>query len=127
MSISNKILNISSQYQHEVLDSVFLQPIVHDLDGPPTLDDLLSALGKLKKGKAGGSTGIVPELILYGGAELLDRLLELLQVVWREGTVVGYWKKAGIVPIPKMVTLSTATMDQLHVRPKKINYSRLHV
>ena len=32
---------ISSQYQQEVLDNVPLQPIVHDLDGPPTLDELL--------------------------------------------------------------------------------------
>ena len=76
-----KILNIYSQYQQEVLDSVPLQPIVHDLDGPPTLDELLSALSKLKKGRAGERTGILPELILYGGAELLDRLLELLQEV----------------------------------------------
>ena len=62
----SKILNISSQYQQEVHDSVPLQPIVHDLDGPLSFDELLSALSKLKKGKAGRKTGIVPpELIPY--------------------------------------------------------------
>ena len=71
---------------------------MHDLDGPHTLDELLSALSKLKKGKAGGKKGTVLELILYGG---LDRLLELLQEVWKEGTVVRDWKNAEIVPIPK--------------------------
>ena len=38
----------------------------------------------------------------YGGAELLHRLLELLQKVWREGTVMRDWKNAEILPIQKM-------------------------
>ena len=49
----------------------------------------------MKKGKAGGKTEILPELLLYGGAELRDRLLQLLQDVWASK------KDAVIVPIPK--------------------------
>ena len=37
--------------------------------------------------------------MLYGGAVLWDRLLELMQVMWRE--VVADWKDAEVVPIPK--------------------------
>ena len=96
-----KILNIPSQYQQEVVDSMPTHQTIYDLDVPPTSDELLSALGKLKNGKVGGNTGILPELIRYGGAEVQDKILELLCEVWEEGTVVGDWKDAEIVPIPK--------------------------
>ena len=46
-------------------------------------------------------TGIMPELLVHGGAELPDRLLQLIQNVWQEGTVVENWRNAEIVPIPK--------------------------
>ena len=59
------------------------------------------ARSKLKKGKAGGKTGILPELLVHGGAELIDRLLQLIQHVWQEGTVVEDWRAAEIVPISK--------------------------
>lgn len=58
-----------------------VHPTMHDLDDPPTHDELLSAVGKLKKGKAGGKTGIVPELLLYGRAELYDRINDLIRQV----------------------------------------------
>ena len=45
--------------------------------------------------------GILPELIMYGGAELWDWLLELMQEVWEEQKVVGDWQDAEIVPITK--------------------------
>ena len=63
----------------------------------------MSALSKLKKGKAGGRTGrtgILPELLQHGAE--LQWLLKQVQEVWEEGVVVGDWKDAEIVPIPKM-------------------------
>ena len=59
------------------------------------------ALSKMKKRKAGEMSGILPELVLYGGALLWDRLLELMQGVWEEGKVVKDRKNAVVVPIPK--------------------------
>ena len=59
------------------------------------------SLSKLKRGKAGGKTGILPELLLFGGGDLLDRLLLVMQDVWRERAVVKDWKDAEIIPIPK--------------------------
>ena len=52
-------------------------------------------------GKAGGRTGVMPELLKYGGAELQDRLLQLMQDMWGQGSVVGDWRDAVVVPIPK--------------------------
>lgn len=66
-----------------------------------------SALGKLKKGKAGGKTEIAPELVAYGGAELWDRILELMREVWEEGKVVSNWTDAVIVPVPKKGNLQS--------------------
>ena len=72
-----------------------------DRDEPPTEEELEAALSKMKRGKAGGKTGILTELVLFGGASLWDRLLELMQDMWREGEVVADWKNAEVVPIPK--------------------------
>ena len=73
----------------------------HDLDEPPTEEELQLALTKMKRGKAGGKSGILPELVLFGGAVLWDRLLELMRALWKEGEVVTDWKDAEVVPIPK--------------------------
>ena len=44
----------------------------------------------------------MPQLIVHcTGAELIDRLLQLTQRVWQEGTVVEDGRDAEIVPIPK--------------------------
>ena len=77
----SNILNIPSEYSEVVVDSLTPQPMRWDLDGPPTDEEIESALNKLKQGKAGGKTGIPPELIIFGGAELWDRMLELLKDV----------------------------------------------
>ena len=97
----NNVLNVPSQYRQETIDEIPFHPTEWELDDPPTCEELTVALSKLKKGKAGGKTGIMPELIVHGGAELIDRLLQLIQHVWQEGTVVEDWRDAEIVPIPK--------------------------
>ena len=55
----------------------------------------------MKKRRAGGKTGILPELLLCGGPVLRGRLLQLMQDIWRDGEVVADWKDAEIVPVPK--------------------------
>ena len=39
------------------------RPVRSDLAQPPTLRELTTALGKLKTGKAGGSSNILPEMV----------------------------------------------------------------
>ena len=97
----NDVLNVPSQYRQETIDEIPNHPTEWELDDPPTCEELTVALSKLKKGKAGGKTGIMPELIVHRGAELTDRLLQLIQHVWQEGTVVEDWRNAEIVLIPK--------------------------
>ena len=77
------------------------RPSALELDHSPTFDELQEALRRLKRRKAGGRAGILPELLLYGGPELHDRLIVLMEDIWKGGTVVKDWKDAEIVPIPK--------------------------
>ena len=101
-----KILNVPSEYRDEVIDGMVQQPVRWEFDGPPTDDELIAALQKLRRRKAGGSSGILPEMILSGGAELWDRLLQLMEKIWEEQTVVQDWKDAVVVPIPKKGNLN---------------------
>ena len=89
-----QVLNIPSQYRQEVLDELPYLPPVQELDRPPTLDELIEAIGKLRKGKTGGRTGILPELLIYGGPELQDRLLQLMIDMWKGGKAVKDWQDA---------------------------------
>ena len=52
---------------------------------PPTEEELMQPLTKLKMRKAGGKSDVLPELILHGGVDLWDRMLEVMQKVWKEG------------------------------------------
>lgn len=97
----SKLLNQCSEFEAQVIQQMPEMSPMLDLDEPPTEDELLAALSKMKRGKAGGKSGILPELVLYGGAILWDWLLELMQAMWRRGEVVADWKNAEVVPIPK--------------------------
>ena len=55
----------------------------------------------MKIRKAGGKSDVLPELILHGGVDLWDRMLEVMRKVWEEGKVVRDWQDAVVVPIPK--------------------------
>ena len=88
-------------FDEEAIQQMQAMPPCLDLDKPPSEEELEAALSKLKKRKAGGKTGIFHKLVMFRGAVLWIRLLELMQVMWREGEVVADWKNAEVVPIPK--------------------------
>ena len=73
-----------------------------EFDDPPSMEELELALSQLKRRKAGGRTGILPELLLCGGSALRSRLLQLMQDIWRDGEVLVDWKDAEVFPVPKM-------------------------
>lgn len=64
-----RALNIPSQYSQAVLDAMPSLPPAMELDQPPTFENLVEALGKLKQGKPAERTGILLKLLLHGGAE----------------------------------------------------------
>ena len=72
------------------------------------MDELTKAIGKLKNGKAGGASGILPEMVKAACCEddFLELLLDLVQAPWKEGEVPRDWSDALLVPIPKRGDLS---------------------
>ena len=96
-----KILNIPCAFNDEVINTLLLLLPHLELDMPPTEEESMQALTKLKMRKAGVKSGVLPELILHGGVDLWDRMLEVMQKVWEEGKVVRDWQDAVVVPIPK--------------------------
>ena len=78
---------------------------------PPTEDELIGAIAKLKSGKAPGQSGILPEMIKAAScnSDFLGLLLDLMHTVWRESKVVPRdWVNAVLIPIPKRETSATA-------------------
>ena len=70
--------------------------------------ELASAVKKLKSGKAGGSSGILPEMVKAGCCreEFLTALLDLVHTVWEQWQVPRDWSDAILIPIPKKGDLS---------------------
>ena len=62
-----KILNLQSEFSVEELDKVRQRPLKPAMAEIPSEEELQSALGKLKSGKAGGESGILSEGSLLGG------------------------------------------------------------
>ena len=100
----SRLLNVESVFSEEVLESITALPHFAELDTTPSEEELVRVLSKLKSGKAGGKTGILPELVSCGGVHLFKRLLVLMQDVSREGKVVDDWKDAVVALIPKKET-----------------------
>lgn len=96
-----KVLNIPSDYREEVINEMPILPPMTVLDSPLSEEELFEALCKMKMRKAGGKSGILPELVRHGGPELWDRILKPMKQVWEDGKVVSDWQGAVIVPIPK--------------------------
>ena len=72
------VLNIQSQFSVSEMEKVRQRPLSHEMAQLPSRDELEWVVSKLKNGKAGGSSGILPEMIK-----------------------AGCWADAVLIPIPK--------------------------
>ena len=58
-----KVLNVQSIYDDEMVAAMpILEPVLY-LDDPPTMEELETALSRLKAKRAGGLSEILPEMI----------------------------------------------------------------
>ena len=92
------ILNTQSQFDHTEIEN--RDRFVAEL---PSREELEEAIGKLKNGKAGGKSDILPEMVRAACCEeeFLEMLLELIHQAWKEGRVPKDWVDAVLIPIPK--------------------------
>ena len=99
----SNILNVQNHFSEAELEKVCQRPVRHDLAELPTMDELTSAVGKLKNAKAGGESGILPEMVKAGFSEdtFSEKMLNLVQTPWNEKKVPKDWSDAVLIPIPK--------------------------
>ena len=71
------------------------------LDEPPTEEEVLKAVELLSRGKAPGIDAIPAEIYQSGGPALIQKLTELFQNMWSEGTIPQEIKDASIVHLYK--------------------------
>lgn len=97
----DRILNIQSQFNEETIKSLPASTEKSFLDEVPTLEEVLQAIKSLKSGKVGGSSGILPEMLIYSGKAMQERIHALVSCVWMGRSVPADWKHAEIIPILK--------------------------
>ena len=99
----SNVLNIPSQFNEVELARIRQRPIKSQMADLPTMEELIKAVGKLKTGKAGGSSGILPEMVkaACSDSDFLELLLSLVHQAWKERQVPKEWTDAILVPIPK--------------------------
>ena len=95
------VLNVASTFDGAVLDRVDQLPLREDLDVAPTEEEILAAVGKLKREKAGGGSEILPEMLMFGPQLLIDHLVRLCGVIWKNRKAPEEWRDAFVVPVPK--------------------------
>ena len=74
-----------------------------DLGKTPSSVEVAEALGKLKNGKAPGSSDILPEMLKVGhrNEDFMRLIAHLVETVWKEKRIPQEWVDAILVPIPK--------------------------
>ena len=68
---------------------------------PLSLQELNTAIKKLKKKKSPGPDGITNEMIIHLDTTARLKLLEIFNLSWEEGRVPQMWKEAIMIPIHK--------------------------
>ena len=99
----SRILNIQSQFDEEEIKKTRQRPLRANLEEPPSEEELLIGIRKLKSGKAAGQSGVLLEMVKAASCDkdVLSLLFDLVYTVWKEERVPRDWVNAVLVPIPK--------------------------
>ena len=95
------VLNVCSSFDQNAINQIAQRPVADDVAEPPSEIEVGKAISHLSNGKAAGASGILPELVKCGGAQLKIRLADMFATVWREKRVPQEWVDATLIPIPK--------------------------
>ena len=72
----------------------------------PAMEEVRTALSLITGNRAGGNSGILPEMVKVCSDELLEYLVNLFTHVWNSRSVPQDWKDALLIPVPKKGNLS---------------------
>ena len=83
------VLNVRSQCDATAMDKVRQREVDEDLGSVPTAREVTQALGKLKNGKAPGSSNVLPEMLKVAmkDREFGQMVLDLVKAVWKDKCV----------------------------------------
>ena len=84
------------------------RPTKSEMTEVPSEEEVMNAVAKLRNGKAGGESGILPEMVNAACCEeeFVNKLLDLVKDVWEKGCTPCAWRDSILVPIPKKGDLS---------------------
>ena len=102
----NRVSNTFSLFSDEVINSFPSYAACDELAGMPTLQEVRDALLLIAGGKAGGGSGILPEMVKICNDELLGYLVQLFGIVWESKVVPQDWRDSLSVLVPKRGDLS---------------------
>jgi len=61
--------------------------IRREICDPPTREEVMTVLSRIKLGKPAGSNGLLPDILKCRGGPLLDVIVSLFGTEWREKQV----------------------------------------
>ena len=105
-AVMEETLCQASEHQGEFdekLQKARQRPLRPNMSALPSEEEIWGAIGKLKSGKAGGGSGILPEMVKADSCEegFFHLLMDLVPAAWCECRVPKEWSDAVPVPITK--------------------------
>ena len=95
------VLNHPTLINDEAIQCLPQVPDNHEFNAPPTLSETQKAIGQLSNGKAPRADAILAEDYKYGGPVLHQKLGDIFQSIWQQGTVLQDFKNALIIHLSK--------------------------
>ena len=95
------VLNAPGQFFQATIESFPSYDVRDDMANAPAMGEVRTALSHIAGNRAGGSSGILPEMVKVCSNELLEYLVKLFTRVWNTGCVPQDWKDALLIPVPK--------------------------
>ena len=107
----SQILNIQSEFDMKELSRVRQRPTRSEMTEVPSEEEVMNAVGKLRNGKAGGESGILPEMVkaVCCEEEFVNKLLDLVKDVWEKGCTPVLGEIPYLCLSPRKVTSPTVT------------------
>lgn len=83
------------------IDALQSLPTVEDLAEPPSFEEYMAALKRMKNAKTPGTDSLPSEIYKYGGPHINNRLFELILKIWECEVVPQDWRDASICKLYK--------------------------
>jgi hypothetical protein len=95
------VLNRPSIVNDEAIDKMPQVAVNDSMSAPPDENEVKKAISQLSSGKAPGADAIPTEIYKAGGPVLIHKFTELLQSLWKQGSVPQDFRDATIIHLYK--------------------------